>query len=153
MSQGSFHYFDIHGRGEACRFLLDHAGVKFTDVRIKPEEWPSKKPDHPYNGGGLPRWVASNGDVYYESKAVLRYLAMCYGYYPKDPKVAWECDAMVDFLAPTVDLGNLIIQNKNTEENKKLFKETWMKIFNKLEAILNYARMTTQIKIDTSSGG
>ena len=31
---GTFHYFPLHGRGEAIRLMLNKADVNFTDNRI-----------------------------------------------------------------------------------------------------------------------
>ena len=37
------YYFDVYGRAEAIRMLLNHAKVEFEDVRFQKEEWPKMK--------------------------------------------------------------------------------------------------------------
>lgn len=34
-------YFNIKGRGEDIRLIFTVAGVKFTDDRVKNEDWPA----------------------------------------------------------------------------------------------------------------
>ena len=48
--------------------------------------------------------------MYFESKAVLRYIGAQHGYYPSDPVHAWKADAIVDFLEQFyVDLNKRLI--------------------------------------------
>ena len=37
------HYFDLYGRAESIRMLLNHAKVEFEDVLLARESWPEKK--------------------------------------------------------------------------------------------------------------
>lgn len=55
-------YFDLYGRAEPMRMLLNHAKIEFEDVRIQREEWPSFKADNPdLEFGQLPTLVLDNG--------------------------------------------------------------------------------------------
>lgn len=42
MSVYKVHYFNYRSRGEAVRFLLSYAGVKFEDIRFEDDEWDNK---------------------------------------------------------------------------------------------------------------
>lgn len=102
MSAGKLYYFEFYGRGESCRMVLNHKKVKFEDCRLKQEQWDNEmKPKYP--GKGLPMWIEKDGMPMNESKALLRYLGTVHGYYPKDAKLAWACDKMVDNWEPMVD--------------------------------------------------
>ena len=96
MSQGDFFYFEFFGRGETIRMLLSHSKIKWNDVRLTQEKWATSKELESFKGKQLPVWIDKNGSVFNESKATLRYLGTIYGYYPKDAKLAWACDKMVD---------------------------------------------------------
>ena len=37
-------YLNATGIGEPIRFLLNHCGIKFEDMRITFDEWPKYKP-------------------------------------------------------------------------------------------------------------
>ena len=87
-------YFGVHGRTRPCRMLLDHAKVKYEDCRVTPEIFAELKTSKGITG--LPIWEEGNGMCMNESKALLRYLATCNGYYPKDPVTAWKADCIVD---------------------------------------------------------
>ena len=49
-----FSYFDLYGRGEPTRMMLNHANVQFVDDRVPMEEWHKLKNRQPYNGRSLP---------------------------------------------------------------------------------------------------
>jgi len=74
------YYFDAPGRAEAIRLLLFHAGVKFEDVRFKPEDWSKHKDE--FELKQLPV-LEDHGKKYCQSYAILEYLGSKYGYLPK----------------------------------------------------------------------
>ena len=37
------HYFNLRGRAEAARWIMEYAGVAYEDIRMEREEWPEKK--------------------------------------------------------------------------------------------------------------
>ena len=80
----------MFSRGEAHRMLLNHAGVAFEDERIGAsyEEWGKYKPLMP--GGQVPALEFSKtGKKMGQSRSMLRYLGRKFGYYPKDPLLAY----------------------------------------------------------------
>lgn len=36
-------YFNVTGLGESLRYLLNHCGIKFEDVRLNFDDWPKHK--------------------------------------------------------------------------------------------------------------
>ena len=49
-------------------------------------------------GGTVPCLEGKNGKRMGETLALLRFLGHKHGYYPEDPALAWECDALMDGL-------------------------------------------------------
>ena len=94
---GTLHYFDIYGRGEQIRLMLDKKGVRYTDRRFTFEQWPEIKDQMP--GKAVPAWEDRSGVMMNESLAILRYLGKKCGYYPsKDLEMAADCDAICDYI-------------------------------------------------------
>ncbi|KHJ91586.1 glutathione S-transferase protein [Oesophagostomum dentatum] len=54
------HYFDVRGRGEPIRLILEYYGVNYEDNRIPQEDWPSVKGDF----GGSTKSDSAKCDMY-----------------------------------------------------------------------------------------
>ncbi|XP_011879075.1 PREDICTED: uncharacterized protein LOC105568212 [Vollenhovia emeryi] len=86
-------YFNVTGLGESLRFLLNHCGIKFEDVRINFDDWPKYKPNMPM--GQMPV-LEIDGKQYNQSRAIGRFLAKKADLYGSDDFEAMEIDATVD---------------------------------------------------------
>ena len=95
-NQLQLHYFDVNGRAEPMRMLLNHAGVPFNDVRLQQSDWPNTKYTSPYDGGSLPIAITGDKKVLKESTDILRYFGRMCGYYPTDATTAMICDNIID---------------------------------------------------------
>ena len=92
------HYFNGFGRAEAIRMLFTHAKVEYENVNYGEgaNSWPEAKASGKFEFGQLPA-IESNGKVYAQSGAILRYLGLRYGYYPvADAELAWRVDSTLD---------------------------------------------------------
>ena len=75
--------------------LLTHAGAQWEDKLIDFSEWPALKPTVP--GNQLPCLeLMANGKKMGQSVAILRFLAMQFGYYPADALQAHKCNELID---------------------------------------------------------
>ena len=93
----TFHYFAFYVRGEPIRMMLTHAGVNFKDHAVTFEEWMgpfSPKPTMP--GGQMPCLELKDGTKMGEGYSISRYLGSVHGYYPSDPREAFEVDQLLD---------------------------------------------------------
>jgi len=60
-----------------------------------------------------------------------------HGYYPDDAKLAWQADALVDFIESFVIKMSPDQRLKNlNDETLKVYCECWQKIVNKLAEVL-----------------
>lgn len=105
-------YFKLYARGEAIRMLLSHAGANWEDNQIEFSEWPALKPHVP--GNALPCLeLKANGKKMGQSVAILRFLAMQYGYYPSDPLLAHKANELIDGLTDVFGKINAPAFNKD----------------------------------------
>jgi glutathione S-transferase len=69
-------YFDIRGRAEPLRLLLEDVGVEYPDQQVTLEQWPETRATIPF--GRMP--VYSEGDLEIaESFAIMHYLGRKHG--------------------------------------------------------------------------
>ena len=121
-------YFNVYGRAEPMRMLLAHANVEFNEERLVADDWPAIKASGRFVSGTLPAWQ-QDGQMYFESKAILRFIGAQHGYYPSDPVQAWKADSIVDFLhAFFPDLNNKLFASDFGEETQKMYLENLEKV-------------------------
>mmetsp|Transcript_48462 Transcript_48462/g.141204 ORF Transcript_48462/g.141204 Transcript_48462/m.141204 type:complete len:249 (+) Transcript_48462:66-812(+) len=96
-------YFDIAGKGEPLRLLMNHAGLEFEDVRMTREEFMKKKEGGELQFGQVPALVVGEGGdeiMLVQTAAIARYIARLartdIGLYPQDLAQAARVDALVD---------------------------------------------------------
>ena len=92
------YYFDVYGRGEAIRLLLNHAGTEYEDVRMKGEEWAAMKADTTKVEYEQLPVFEKDGKFLTQSNAILRLLGREYGYYPSDIETAYRFDNLIDLM-------------------------------------------------------
>ena len=93
---GKLTYFNAGGRAEAIRAMLGHANFQYEDERLNPEEFKAARESGRFPLGSVPIWE-EDGDVYVQSNAILRFLAIRLGYYTSDAQIAWNIDSIMDY--------------------------------------------------------
>ena len=93
-------YFDIRGRAEPIRLLLEEAGVAYDEVQISQEQWPELKPGMPF--GQVPMYREGDLELV-QSHAILRYLARKHGLDGEDESQRVRCDIAIEAFR---DLGD-----------------------------------------------
>jgi glutathione S-transferase len=86
-------YFDIRGRAEPIRRLLEEVGVEYDDVQIASEQWPARKSRLPF--GQLPMFREGDLEVV-QSHAIYRHLARRHGLAGEDEAQRLRCDVAVE---------------------------------------------------------
>jgi len=141
--QLKLHYFNVKGRGELTRLILNHAGVQFEDLRygipqmgVQGLDYGQLKTSGLLPFGQLPVLEChTEGHTHYvaQSNAIVRFLAKRYG-------LMGECEgsaAMIDsLLEGTVDINNAhsAIRMGGSDQEKadateKFYNETLPKNF------------------------
>ena len=76
-------YFELQGRAQAIRYLLAYKGIEYEDVKLSFEQWGQAKAAGTYGEGNLlPVWVAEDGTIFNQSRAILEFLAYENGVVP-----------------------------------------------------------------------
>ena len=85
-------YFNIQGKVQATRYLLEHKGVQYEDIRLTPEEWAVAKQAGTYTdpGAALPSFIEDDGTKRNQSAAILHLLCARHGVVPQSPEEQYE---------------------------------------------------------------
>jgi glutathione S-transferase len=82
-------YFDVRGRAEVIRLILEETETPYRERRVKVEEWPALKPTLPF--GQMPTYT--EGDIFIvQSHAIYRYLARKHNLCGADERERIRCD-------------------------------------------------------------
>jgi len=115
-------YFDLYGRGEPIRMLLNHAGVEFEDKRITNEEFTELRENGTLPSGQVPLWEDEGRQVN-QTAAIMRLLGKQHGYYSMDPAEGyaadWAVDTLADVFQPAVAGKYFLPADQVTEEHIK----------------------------------
>lgn len=126
-------YFDIRGRAEPIRLLLEFCNVDYVDRQVTLEEWESIRATTPFRR--MP--VYSEGDlVIPEAFAIINYLGRKYGLQGESEPARVRCDVTIEAWR---DYGNRIASvfgaRSTNEDARKLFlKEEQPTLLSDLEA-------------------
>jgi len=136
MSDIKFTYFDLRVKGEAARLLLAYSGLPWTDNRLtKPwidaKPWTDLKPTYPW--GQVP-CLEYQGQRYFQSMAICRFLARELGIAGNNNSEAARVDEVVDAIQDAVDAT---LKYTSTADKKKLLTDlttvTYPDVLSKLE--------------------
>ena len=89
------HYFNLYGRAEPMRMLLNHKGVAFEENVVTFAVWPEQKAS--MVGKFLPNIELDDGTKFAQSSSMLRYLGRTHGYYSEDALEALNIDMVSEF--------------------------------------------------------
>ena len=85
-------YFNLGGRAEPIRLLLNHAKVEFEDVRLSFEEFAELKAKGKFPSGQVPIYCLPDGRELNQSNAILRALGTQHGYYGSSFDEVYQID-------------------------------------------------------------
>jgi glutathione S-transferase len=115
-------YFDIRGRAEPIRLLLEDVGAQYADKQITLEDWPEIRATTPFRR--MP--VYSEGELEIpESFAIMNYLGRKHDLLGEDEIARVRCDVAIEAWR---DYGNRVANIfgalSNSEPARKTFVET-----------------------------
>ncbi|VDM18707.1 unnamed protein product [Hydatigera taeniaeformis] len=115
-------YFNVRGRGELIRLVLNAAEKDFEDVRVSNAEWPSLKPQMPFNQLPVLEVTKSNGEkvMLTESLAIARLLARTFGLYGDDAAEVYLIERMNSLVS--------VLVLSTISQSKSESRTSWMAI-------------------------
>ena len=122
-------YFDVYGRAEAIRMLLNQVKVEYEDFRFGFPDWPAVKVgDNPkLEFQQVPVLVLDDGKVLSQTKSILRYLGMEHGFVPKGAYENYVVDSFMDSLGD-MSQGLIAARWETNEEKKKELFINWLTV-------------------------
>ncbi len=112
-------YFDIRGRAEPIRLLLEDLGVVYVDRQVTLEEWASVRETTPFRR--MPVYT-DNDLVIPEAFAIMYHLGRTHGLLGEDERARVRCDVTVEAWR---DYGNRVANTfgaqSNSEERRSIF--------------------------------
>eukprot|EP01055_Gregarina_sp_Pseudo9_P005834 Gregarina_sp_Pseudo_9__5833@NODE_896_length_2079_cov_428_434314_g841_i0_p1_GENE_NODE_896_length_2079_cov_428_434314_g841_i0NODE_896_length_2079_cov_428_434314_g841_i0_p1_ORF_typecomplete_len609_score199_12GST_C_3/PF14497_6/6_9e06GST_C_3/PF14497_6/0_34GST_C_3/PF14497_6/2_4e15GST_N/PF02798_20/9_6e08GST_N/PF02798_20/7_9e02GST_N/PF02798_20/1_1e09GST_N_3/PF13417_6/0_0076GST_N_3/PF13417_6/62GST_N_3/PF13417_6/4e06GST_C/PF00043_25/2_6GST_C/PF00043_25/9_2GST_C/PF00043_25/2e05GST_N_4/PF17172_4/0_00015GST_ len=103
-SKPSLYYFDIPGRAESIRYLLNVTGVPFDDVRFGTDEFASLGYKAMTPTGQAP-FLKIGNEVYVESVAIMKMLGEATGLEPITPKGKVIADSIASAYGRVIDIA------------------------------------------------
>jgi len=114
-------YFNIRGRAEPIRLLLEEVGVAYTDTHAEPQ-WAELKRRTPF--GVLPLYREGELEIA-ECQAILRHLARVHDLYGDDEPESARCDTFEEALVDAKRLVGMFPWRKEGEAtDPEAFKAT-----------------------------
>jgi glutathione S-transferase len=132
MAEITLHYFPIYGRAEPVRMLLHYHGVQFNDHHVQLQDWPGLKTSGFSEFGQLPL-LEIDGRRLVQSKAILRYVAEKYGYYPTDPRDIYFVESLSDFKEDVLNVTMPLMFRGEAEAVDKWYQESAPTVLQKIE--------------------
>lgn len=136
----TIHYFDIRGRAEAVRLLLEQANVPYNQTDFTRETWPEAKKAGMqaglYTYGQVPAMVASSGMRMVQQQAILHYAGRATGM-DCDCEDLHYCEVLAQGVEDTGSKLSKIVYDSSfsVEMRDQYLKETaplWLGHFEKL---------------------
>jgi len=128
-------YFDVRGRAEPIRMLMEDAGVAYTDRRIRLEEWAALKPSFPMQQ--VPVYEEGEGEnslYLYHSSVIRRYLARKHGYSGRSEFEGLQCEMVAESILDAQNsIGTLMWNPEFATLRGAYEKETLPAILEKLQ--------------------
>jgi glutathione S-transferase len=109
-------YFDIRGRAECIRLLLEEVAVAYEDRQITNAEWQQLKPRTPF--GQVPLLRIGNIELV-QTQAILRYLARAHGLSGDSETERTRCDIAVESIRDADHHLGAVVWRPGFEENRR----------------------------------
>lgn len=127
-------YFDIRGRAEVIRLILEETATPYRERRIREQDWAAVKPTMPF--GQMPLY-ADGELVIPQSHAIYRYLARKHGLYGQNERERIRCDILEEVFVDAQSTVGGFFWSPNFTERRNEFEQTQLpQLLTQLERLL-----------------
>jgi glutathione S-transferase len=127
-------YFDVRGRAEVIRLILEETGTPYRERRVQMSEWPTLKPTLPF--GQLPTYEA-DGLLILQSHAIYRHLARLHNLYGKTEQERVRCDIVEEtFVDAQSNVGGFYWRPDFAEKRDEYTATTLPDLLSRLQRLL-----------------
>ncbi|KAI9565907.1 hypothetical protein GHT06_009705 [Daphnia sinensis] len=120
-------YFNLRGRAELARLILQHQEIAFEDFRFEREDWPKYKAGTPF--GQVPV-LEVDGKPLAQSNAIARYLARQHGLAGQNDWEQSQADMYVDCIYDLIGGTRPIIHETDKDKQKEMFQKFLQDVVN-----------------------
>lgn len=134
MSTPLLTYFDVRGRAEVIRLILEETATPYEERRIQVADWPALKPTLPF--GQLPTY--QDGDLsIVQSHAIYRHLARKHGLYGANEREHIRCDIVEEaFVDAQFTVGSFYSNPDFAKKRDEFEAATLPDLMTKLQRLL-----------------
>jgi glutathione S-transferase len=127
-------YFDVRGRAEVVRLILEETATPYRERRIQVADWPTLKPTLPF--GQLPTF--EDGDLYIvQSHAIYRYLARKHNLYGSGERQHIRCDIVEEAFVDAQSIVGTFFWSPEFANKRDEFEATTLPdVLGKLQRLL-----------------
>jgi glutathione S-transferase len=126
-------YFDVRGRAEVVRLILEETATAYREKRVQMDEWPKLKPSLPF--GQLPTY--EEGDLLIvHSHAIYRHLARVHNLYGRNEREHVRCDLVEEtFVDAQTNVGGFYWHPEFATKRNEYEKTTLPDLLGKLQRL------------------
>jgi glutathione S-transferase len=127
-------YFDVRGRAEIIRLILEETGTPYREKRVQMAHWPTLKPTLPF--GQLPTY--EEGDLLIvQSHAIYRHLAREHNLYGANERERIRCDIVEEtFVDAQANVGGFFWRPDFAEKRDEYERTALPDLLGKLQRLL-----------------
>jgi len=127
-------YFNVRGRAEVIRLMLEETATPYRERRVSVEEWPTLKPTLPLNQ--LP--IYEEDDLYiFQSHAIYRYLARKFNLQGRNERERIRCDIVEETMIEAQSVVGTFYWSPDFAKKRDEFEATTLQeVLRKMQRVL-----------------
>jgi glutathione S-transferase len=141
-------YFNVRGKAESIRLLLEDQNIPYKENRYTPEEWKTVKPTLPFKQ--LPLYEERENNIYIvQTQAILRYLGRKHDLYGVTENDRIRCDILQEAILDAREELIKLFADKEFEMKRDRFKNEFLP--NRMERLNTFFEKNRSVEFSVGS--